>query len=119
MTIGALQSSCQSDPCQNCYVAHVSTALDKLLYGTYLLGIVQATAQLYSDGSVYYAGTVGPGFPTTPTAYQRQNAGGNDGVIARLDPSGTKLLSPPISDPPRQTGFSAWRWRRMAAFGWT
>ena len=73
-------------------MAHVSPALDKLIYGTYLPGILQATAQLYSDGSVYYAGTAGPGFPTTPTAYQPQNAGGEDGIVARLDPTGSRLL---------------------------
>jgi uncharacterized protein (TIGR03437 family) len=92
VTSGALQAACQSSPCLNGYVAHVSPALDKLIYGTYLPGMVQATAQLYSDGSVYYAGTAGPGFPTAPTAYQPQNAGGDDGIVARLDPSGSRLL---------------------------
>ena len=44
-------------------------------------------------GSVYYAG-IEPdlAFPTTPTAYQPQNAGGDDGIVARLDPSGSRLL---------------------------
>jgi uncharacterized protein (TIGR03437 family) len=92
VTSGALQAACHSSPCPNGYVAHVSPVLDKLIYGTYLPGITQATAQLYSDGSVYYAGSAGSGFPTTPTAYQPQNAGGNDGIVARLDPSGSKLL---------------------------
>jgi uncharacterized protein (TIGR03437 family) len=92
VTPGALQSACQGNPCQNGYVAHLSAGLDQLLYGTYLPGTVQATAQLYSDGSVYYAGTAEAGFLTTPSAYQTQNAGGYDGIIARLDPTGTKLL---------------------------
>ncbi len=92
VTSGALLSSCQSDPCQNGYVARLSPALDKLIFGTYLPGIQQATAQLYSDGSVYYAGTFTTGFPTTPNAYQTQNAGGYDGILARLDPTGSKLL---------------------------
>jgi uncharacterized protein (TIGR03437 family) len=92
VSAGTLQSACDSDPCPNGYVAHVGPALDKLTYGTYLPGIVEATARLYSDGSVYYAGRAGPGFPTTPTAYQPRNAGGSDGIVARLDPTGSRLL---------------------------
>ena len=89
---GALQADCSASPCQNGYAARLSPALDKLIYGTYLPGIAQATAQVYSDGSVYYAGTAGPGFPVTPSAYQPQNAGGYDAVVARLDPTGSHLL---------------------------
>ena len=96
-TSGALQTDCQSsqgvtNPCANGYVAHLSPALDKLLYGTYLPGTVLATPQLFSDGSLYYAGEAEAGFPTTPGAYQPQNAGGLDGIVARLDPTGSKLL---------------------------
>jgi uncharacterized protein (TIGR03437 family) len=89
---GALQSSCPGSPCLNGYVAHLSPALDKLLYGTYVPGTPQTAAQLYSDGSVYYAGTAQAGFPTTPGPYQPQNAGGYDGIIARLDPTGSHLV---------------------------
>jgi uncharacterized protein (TIGR03437 family) len=92
VTTGALLASCQSNPCLNGYAARLSPALDKLVYGTYLPGISQATAQLYSDGSVYYAGRAESGFPVTPGAYQAQNAGGDDGIIARLDPTGSKLI---------------------------
>jgi uncharacterized protein (TIGR03437 family) len=91
-TSGALLTACQSDPCLNGYVARLSPSLDRLIYGTYLPGVSQATARLYSDGSVYYAGTAGPGFPVTPAAYQQQNAGGFDGIVARLDPSGSTLI---------------------------
>jgi uncharacterized protein (TIGR03437 family) len=88
----ALRSACEYTPCQNGYVARLSPSLDKLIFGTYLPGVAQSTAQLYSDGSVYYSGWALPGFPTTPGAYQPQNAGNDDGIVARLDPSGTKLL---------------------------
>ena len=47
---------------------------------------------MYSDGSVYYAGTAEAGFPTTTGAWQTQNAGGDDGIVARLDPTGSRLL---------------------------
>ncbi len=89
---GALMAACQGDPCLNGYAARLSPDLDKLIYGTYLPGTSQATAQLYSDGSVYYAGTAEAGFPVTPGAYQRQNAGGYDGIVARLDATGSKLV---------------------------
>jgi uncharacterized protein (TIGR03437 family) len=94
VTSSALQPACQGDPCQNSYAARLSPALDQLIFGTYLPGMSQATAQLYSDGSVYYAGTAQAGFPVTPAAYQPQNAGGYDGIIARLDdPSGSRFLA--------------------------
>jgi hypothetical protein len=89
---GALLAACQGNPCQNGYAARLGSTLDALIYGTYLPGISQVTAMLYSDGSVYYAGTAGAGFPVTPGAYQTQNAGGYDGIVARLDPTGSKLL---------------------------
>jgi uncharacterized protein (TIGR03437 family) len=91
-TPGALQATCDQDPCVNGYAAHLSAGLDKLLYGTYLPGNVDASAHLLGDGSVYYAGSAGAGFPTTPGAYQSQAAGGYDGIVARLDASGTRLL---------------------------
>ena len=92
VTSGALQAACESNPCQSGYVARLNPKLDRLIYGTYLPGISQATAQLYSDGSVYYGGTAEAGFPTTPAAYQPQNAGGYDGIVARLDPTGSRFL---------------------------
>jgi uncharacterized protein (TIGR03437 family) len=92
VTNGALQASCPENPCLNSYAARLSPALDKLIYGTYVPGYVDAAPQVYADGSVYYAGDAGPGFPTTPGAYQTQNAGGRDGIVARLDPTGSSLL---------------------------
>jgi uncharacterized protein (TIGR03437 family) len=91
VTSVALISECP-EPCRNGYAARLSPSLDRLLYGTYLPGVAQATAKLHSDGSVYYAGTAEAGFPTTPGAYQSRVAGREDGIVARLDPSGSKLL---------------------------
>jgi uncharacterized protein (TIGR03437 family) len=88
----ALLAACPGSPCYNGYAARLSPALDRLIYGTYLPGMLQATAQLYSDGSVYYAGTAEAGFSATLGAYQTQNVGGSDGIVARLDPFGSKLL---------------------------
>ncbi|HWC96085.1 MAG TPA: hypothetical protein VG456_05035 [Candidatus Sulfopaludibacter sp.] len=90
---GALLSACQDDPCENGYVARLSPGLDRLIFGTYVPGNSLATAQLAADGSVYYAGAAEAGFPVTATAYQRQNGGLDDGIIGRLDPTGTRLLA--------------------------
>jgi hypothetical protein len=92
VTKGSLLAACESDPCQNGYVARLSPELDTLIYGTYLPGMTQATAELHFDGSVYYAGTATTGFPATRGAYQPTNAGGYDGILARLDPTGSRLL---------------------------
>ena len=91
-TRGALQAACQGDPCPNGYAAHLTPMLDRLLYGTYLPGTAHASAVLHHDGSLYYAGSALPGFPTTPNAYQRLSAGGEDAIFARLDPTGSTLL---------------------------
>jgi uncharacterized protein (TIGR03437 family) len=91
VTPGALQPICAGNSCGS-YAAHLAPSLDKLLYGAYLPGDVEATARLYSDGSVYFAGSASAGFPTTPGAYQTKPAGGVDGTVGRLDPSGSKLV---------------------------
>lgn len=91
VTPGALQKDCSQPVCTNSYAARLSLAFDKLLFGTYLPGDNSADAKLYSDGSVYYAARSGPGFPTTPNAYQRDSAGGIDAILARLDPQGSRL----------------------------
>ena len=92
VTRGALQPECSGDPCANGYAARVSQALERLLYGTYLPSKIGASAKLHSDGSVYYAGFAEAGFPTTPGAYQERVTGKEDAIVARLDPSGSRLL---------------------------
>jgi len=97
---GALQADCDSDdPCLNGYVARLSPSLDTLVFGTYFPGVQMATAKLNSDGSVYYGGRAEGGFPTTPTALQRETAGGIDGTVARLDPSGELIFGTYIGGP--------------------
>ncbi|MEP6538889.1 MAG: hypothetical protein ABJF23_26375 [Bryobacteraceae bacterium] len=91
-TASALQPVCQADPCVNGYAAHLSPALDRLLYGTYLPGTSTSSAKLHSDGSVYYAGYSTGGFPVTAGAYQQAPAGKEDAIVGRLDPSGSKLV---------------------------
>jgi uncharacterized protein (TIGR03437 family) len=47
---------------------------------------------VHSDGSIYFVGSAAAGFPTSATAYQRQDAGKSDGIIGRLDPQGSSLM---------------------------
>lgn len=99
-SLGALQADWDSnDPCLNGYVARLSPLLDTLVFGTYIPGVAGATAKLHSDGSVYYGGRAEGGFPTTPTALQQETAGGADGTVARLDPSGELIFGTYIGGP--------------------
>jgi len=91
-TRGALLSACAATPCRNSYASRLSPAFDQLLYGTYLPGSAGATSVLHSDGTLYFTGGAEAGFPTTPGAYQRHNAGQTDGIVGRLDATGTSLL---------------------------
>ncbi len=91
VTPGALLSGCTGIPCAAGYAAHLDAGLARLLYGTYLPGS-PVVAERHTDGSVYYAGAAGPDFPATPGAFQTENAGDSDGFVARLDPSGSRLL---------------------------
>lgn len=90
VTSGAFLTGCQS-PCRQYWAARLSPNLNELLYGTYLPAGTTATA-VHSDGTLYFTGSSGPGFPTTPGAYQTANAGGNDAFLGRLDPTGRRLL---------------------------
>jgi len=69
--------------------------LDKLFSAPIFRTPQQATAQLFPDGSVYYAGTACRDFAQRPSL-PNANAGGYDGILARLDPTGSNLLFPHI-----------------------
>jgi uncharacterized protein (TIGR03437 family) len=86
----ALQATC-SNPCPSGYAAHLSAALNQLIFGTYLPGSPQ-TSRLHTDGSIYYAGTSFAGFPATAGAYKTQLSGEQDAIVARLGPAGDKLI---------------------------
>jgi hypothetical protein len=122
LSSGALLSACQSSQnvtCYNGYAARLSPALDNLIYGTYLPGMSQATAQLYSDGSVYYAGTAQAGFPVTPGAYRRRiRAATTASPRASIPPVASSSLLR-TSKGQKQTGFSGLPWLPMAACGQT
>lgn len=88
---GALLRSCEGEPCHNGYAARFSATLDRLVFATYLPGIVNL-AKMGLDGSVYFAGAAEAGFPVTATAFQRTPLGGYDGIVGRLDSAGGRLI---------------------------
>ena len=92
VTRDALQGSCTSAGCFDGYAARLTPGLDRLLFATYLPGTF-LTAKIFAiNGSIYFAGHARSAFPVSATAYQRQPAGGTDGFVARLDPTGSRLL---------------------------
>ncbi len=98
-TPGALMRDCadtgtgsSATRCSNGYVAHLSSNLDQLIFGTYVPGAIDATMRLHSDGSVYFAGINSPSFQPTPGAYQQTINGPKDAIVGRLDPTGSRLL---------------------------
>jgi hypothetical protein len=65
--------------------------LSDLLYSSYVGGSSNDfTLDLAIDdaGTVYLTGSAGPGYPTTPDAYQAASAGGVDASLTRLNPAG-------------------------------
>lgn len=72
-------------------VLRLDPSLSRLIYSTTLPGAISQTA-LHTDGSLLFSGSSTGEFLVTPNAYQKEPAGGQDGVIGRLDPTGSKLL---------------------------
>ncbi|MCC6540551.1 MAG: SBBP repeat-containing protein [Bryobacterales bacterium] len=80
----------------DCFVAKLNAAGNGLAYGTYLGGnATDACTAIAVDsaGSAYVAGwTNSTNFVTSENAPQRQNRGGNDVFVAKLNPAGTVLV---------------------------
>jgi uncharacterized protein (TIGR03437 family) len=91
VTAGVVQTSCVGNPCDSAYVIRLAASLDRAVYATYLPGATLPT-KLHVDGSLYFAGSSGPGFPVTADAYQKQLIGAVGAFVARLDPRGTSLV---------------------------
>ncbi len=67
-----------------------------LAYSTYLGGIgfdLGISIAVDEQGNAYVAGdTLSTAFPTTPGAFQSENAGDEDVFVAKLDPAGSALV---------------------------
>jgi hypothetical protein len=73
------------------FVAKVNAAGSAFGYVTYLGGTsddIGAGIAVDAAGSAYVAGTAGPGFPTTPDAYQGSDPSYDAAYVARLAPGG-------------------------------
>jgi uncharacterized protein (TIGR03437 family) len=89
-TPNALQPTC-AEPCARYWAARINSSLTNLIYGTYLPIGTTATA-MYTDASLYFVGSSGPGLPVSPGAYKTTSSGTVDAFAGRLDPTGQRLL---------------------------
>lgn len=95
-TPNALQPSCPS-PCPSQWVARLSPDLSRLLFGTYLPEFSTAV-RLHSDQSLFFTGASNT-LPTSPNAAIPRTTARVSAYLARLDPSGQRLLSATYLDP--------------------
>src|ERR1700722_11540565 len=87
--------ACSGGTCANAFVAKLNPAGTAVVYATFLSGSGgSGGAAIAADtaGNAYVAGITGSlDFPITPGALRTTNTG-QDGFLAKLDPSGAKLL---------------------------
>ncbi len=73
------------------YVTKLDPAGGSLAYSTYLGPSDMRGIAVDSVGSAYVVGDVGPGYPTTPGAFDTTHNGNTDNAITKIDPSGSSL----------------------------
>jgi hypothetical protein len=96
-TPGAIQTSCLASCLpNNAFVTKVNSAGKALGYSTFLGGTGETelfALAVDAAGDAYVSGrTNTPDFPTTPGAFLVTNQGSFDGVLGKLNPTGTALL---------------------------
>jgi hypothetical protein len=78
------------------YLAKLNASGSELVFATFLGGVEKdsvAGIAVAEDGSIYITGrTESVGFPTTLDSFQPSLSGGQDGYVAKLDPTGSTLL---------------------------
>ena len=93
-TPGAFRIAC-AHPYLDFYVAKLSPAGDSLVYSTYLGADagdeLDMAIAVDTEGHAYVTGAA-DGVPTTPGAFQPENAGGYDAFVTKLNPAGTALV---------------------------
>jgi hypothetical protein len=81
---------------ENAFVAKLNAAGNALVYSTYLRGSGDASGDgigVDAADNAYVTGSGGPGFPTTPVAYQTSFGGGPyDAFVTKLNAAGTALV---------------------------
>jgi Beta-propeller repeat len=95
VTSGAYQTTAPvpTTPNSFIFVTKINKAGSALVYSTYLGNAFATGLALDAQKNAYIVGnSYGPGFPTTPHAFQPSNNGGIDVVVAKLSASGSHLL---------------------------
>jgi hypothetical protein len=96
-TAGAFQTSLRGDRGDG-FVTKIDPSGSRLLYSTYVGGSdnedqLGGGILVDPDGAVYVAGaTRSANFPVTPDATQSRLAGAQDAFLAKLDPTGSRLV---------------------------
>lgn len=94
-TFGAFQSTCRSG-ILNAFVSKLNPSGSALVYSTYVGGSSSwdwgDAIQVDAQGNAYVGGNANSSdFPTTPGAFRTSYAGGEDGVVFKLNPNGSAL----------------------------
>ncbi len=76
----------------NTYVLKLDPTGTKLLFSTYIGGILSGNGIAADASGVYITGSAVAGFPTTPGAFQTTAEGVDDAFIAKLTPDGGTLV---------------------------
>jgi hypothetical protein len=79
---------------QDAFVTKLDSAGAVLAYSTYLGGVggdEGSAIAVDAGGNAYVTGLAGPGFPTTPGAFQSARPGGGDAFVAKLSPFNTPV----------------------------
>ncbi len=96
-TPGAFQTAFAGGFGLDAFVTKLNPTGSALVYSTYLGGSGSDSSRgiaVDADGNAYVTGYAGPGFPTTPAAFQPAYGGGNEGdaFVAKLNPAGSALV---------------------------
>jgi hypothetical protein len=98
-TPGAFQSMLPPTGSAHAFVSKLNPAGGALVYSTFLAGngddfaLTDMGLAVDNAGNAYVAGnTLSPEFPTTAGSLQPKYAGGGDGFVSKLNPSGTALV---------------------------
>jgi hypothetical protein len=88
-TPGAFQTTCARGG--GAFVSKFNATGSALVYSTYLCGGGGYSIAVDGSGNAYIAGTAGPGFPTTPGAFQTTYRRGGDAFVSKLNAAGSAL----------------------------
>lgn len=76
------------------FLTKLNPAGSQLVYSTYVPALPISGIAADGQGNTYFIGTISSGtsFPVTPGAFQTTRVNANNGVVAKLNPTGTALV---------------------------